>query len=106
MIAALTILNEDPNTDLIVLGVYFQVPYLSEYIAERLAELQPELTKPLILSMRGFSDYASRTRQWLVEAHVPSYTVPMVEPLAIAVAIWKRYGIDFSANGATGCGLG
>jgi len=98
-LAALSILNEHPNTDIIVLGINFQVPYLSECIAERLAELQPALTKPLILSLRGFSEYTFRTRRWLVEARVPSYSVPMVEPLAIAVDIWKRYGLDFSQGG-------
>ena len=68
------------------------------YIAERLAELMPRMSKPVILSLRGFSPYVFRMREWLVEAGVPSYSVPMVEPLSTAVGIWKRYGIDFRVS--------
>jgi acyl-CoA synthetase (NDP forming) len=96
LLAALRILNEDPNTDVVVAGLYFQVPYLSEYIAERLVELRKEMTKPLIISPRGFSEYVFRTRDYMTQNDVHTYTVPMVRPLRIALDIWKRYGIDFT----------
>ncbi len=96
LLEAIRILNEDPNTDVIVAGLYFQVPYLSEYIAERLVELQKEATKPLIISPRGFSDYVFRTRDYMTQHDVHTYTVPMIRPLALALDIWKRYDIDFT----------
>ena len=96
LLEAIRILNEDPNTDVIVAGLYFQVPYLSEYIAERLVELRKETTKPLIISPRGFSDYVFRTREYMTRNDVHTYTVPMIRPLRIALDIWKRYDIDFT----------
>jgi acyl-CoA synthetase (NDP forming) len=95
VLGALRLLNEDPNTDLIVMAFYLQPPYISEYFVERLAELQPEMTKPLIMSLRGVSPYVLRARDALLQAGVHTYTVPMVQPLALAVDIWERYRIDF-----------
>ncbi len=92
LLDALRILNDDPNTDIILVGCYFQVPYLSEYIAERLVELQQELKKPLILSPRGFSRHVWETRAYLASKNFQTYTVPMLKPLSIALKIWKRYG--------------
>jgi len=97
LLEALRILNEDENTDIIVAGIYFQVPYLSEYIAERLVELQPEMTKPLIISPRGVSGFLNRTRDYMTAHHVATYTVPMIQPLKIALDIWMRYNRDFCA---------
>lgn len=91
LLESLKILDQDPGTDVILVALYFQVPYLSEYIGERLVDLQEELTKPLIVSPRGFSRYVLRTREYLYEKDFQSYTVPMIKPLAIATRIWKRY---------------
>lgn len=96
LLEAIRILNEDPNTDVIVAGLYLQVPYLSEYIGERLAELQRELTKPLIISPRGLSPYVMRMRSYMTQNDVHTYTVPTIQPLSIAIEIWRRYGIDFT----------
>jgi 3-hydroxypropionyl-CoA synthetase (ADP-forming) len=97
LVEAIRILDDDPNTDVIVGGIYFQVPYLSEYIAERLVELHAELKKPFIISPRGFSEFVFRTRDYLAAHGVPTYTVPMVKALEIALDIWKRYPqIDFT----------
>lgn len=98
LLEAIHILNDDPNTDIIVAGLYFQVPYFSEYIAERLVELMPEMRKPLIISPRGYSHYVQQTTEYLAQHDVHTYTVPMVKPLAIAVDIWKRYGLDFTTE--------
>jgi acyl-CoA synthetase (NDP forming) len=98
LIESLRILNADENTDVIVAGVYLQVPYLSEYIAERLLELRDEMTKPLIISPRGFSEYVAHTRKYLTENGVPTYTVPLVKSLAVALEVWKRYNLDFSST--------
>lgn len=95
LLKALKILDRDPNTDIIVTALYFQVPYLSEYITERLVELNQELTKPLIVSPRGFSEHVFRSRDYLIKKNFHTYTVPMVLPLSIATDIWKRYGRDF-----------
>jgi len=92
ILEALLTLNEDPNTDIILAASYFQVPYLSEYIAERLVEVQGEFKKPLILSPRGFSQHVWDTREYLSKHSFPTYTVPMLKPLSIALKIWKRYG--------------
>jgi 3-hydroxypropionyl-CoA synthetase (ADP-forming) len=92
---ALRILNDDPNTDAIVLAAYFHVPYLTEYLPERLVELQHEMSKPLIMSLRGFSPHVFWAREQMVRDNVTTYTVPMVKPLSIALDIWKRYGMDF-----------
>jgi 3-hydroxypropionyl-CoA synthetase (ADP-forming) len=97
LLEALRILDDDPNTDVIVAGVYFQVPYLSEYIAERLVELRKETSKPLVISPRGFSDHVFRTRDYMTQNDVHTYTVPMIRPLRIALDIWKRYDVDFTA---------
>jgi len=92
LLEALLILNDDPNSDIILAATYFQVPYLSEYIAERLVEIQGEFKKPLILSPRGFSQHVWNTRAYLSAHNFPTYTVPMVKPLSIALEVWKRYG--------------
>jgi 3-hydroxypropionyl-CoA synthetase (ADP-forming) len=89
LLDAIRILNDDPNTDVIVAGLYFQVPYLSEYIAERLVELMREMRKPLIISPRGYSHYVQSTTEYLAQHDVHTYTVPMIKPLAIALDIWK-----------------
>jgi 3-hydroxypropionyl-CoA synthetase (ADP-forming) len=96
LLEAIRILNRDPNTDVIVAGLYFQVPYLSEYVGERLVELQLEMTKPLIISPRGFSPYVQRMCSYMTQNDVHTYTVPTIKPLAIALDIWKRYDIDFT----------
>lgn len=97
LLDTLRILNEDPNTDLIVAGIYFQVPYLTEYIAERLVELRAELTKPLVISPRGFSPFVFHTRAYMVQHDVHTYTVPMVKALSTALDIWRRYDADFTS---------
>jgi hypothetical protein len=28
---------------------------------------------------------------------VPTYTVPLVKPLSVALEVWKRYPMDFSS---------
>lgn len=97
LLESIQILNDDPNVDIIIVGLYLQVPYLSEYIAERLVELMPEMRKPLILSPRGYSHFVQNTTEYLAQHDVHTYTVPMVKPLAIALDIWKRYDLDFTA---------
>ena len=96
VIESLRLLNQDPNTDLIVMAFYLQPPYISEYFVERLAELAPEMTKPLIMSLRGYSGYTLRAQEDLLKQDVHTYTVPMVKPLTMAVDIWLRYGLDFT----------
>jgi len=96
LLEAIHILNDDSNTDIIVVGLYFQIPYLSEYLAEGLVELMREMRKPLILSPRGYSRYVQRTTEYLAQHDVHTYTVPMIKPLAIALDIWKRYDLDFT----------
>ncbi len=91
LLDALHILDEDENTDAIVAALYFQVPYLTEYIAERLVEVNRELHKPLIISPRGFSPYLAQTRAYMTSKNLQTYTVPMVKPLRIAMDIWRRY---------------
>jgi 3-hydroxypropionyl-CoA synthetase (ADP-forming) len=71
------------------------VPYLSEYLLERLVELRKELSKPFILSPRGFSDHVFRSREYLYANNFHTYTVPMILPLTIATDIWERYETDF-----------
>ncbi len=92
LLEALLALNDDPNTDIILAAIYFQVPYLSEYIAERLLDIHGELRKPVILSPRGYSRHVWNTRAFLTANDFQTYTVPMVKPLSIALDIWKRYG--------------
>jgi len=95
LIETLRIVDDDPNTDVIIAAVYLQVPLLSEYLPERLAELKGELKKPLIISPRGFSEYVARCREYLASKKIHTYTVPMIKPLSIALKIWKRYGASF-----------
>ena len=95
LLAALKILDDDPGTDMIVAALYFQVPYLSEYLTERLSEMREDFTKPVIISPRGFSEHVLRSREYLHAKHFPTYTVPMMLPLAIAQSIWARYGKSF-----------
>lgn len=92
LLESLLTLNSDPNTDIILVASYFQVPYLSEYIAERLIEIHSEFKKPLILSPRGFSQHVWNTRAYLAAHDFPTYTVPMMKPLSIALDVWKKYG--------------
>jgi acyl-CoA synthetase (NDP forming) len=73
LLEAIRILNHDPNVDLMVTAIYFQIPYLSEYVAERIVELQGELTKPLIISPRGHSAFIFRKRQHMINRNVPTY---------------------------------
>jgi len=96
LLETLRILDADPGTDVIVCGIYFQVPYLTEYLGERLAELKRGLHKPLVISPRGMSPHLQRTRQYLSERGVNTYTVPMIRPLAVALDIWRRYDLDFT----------
>jgi acyl-CoA synthetase (NDP forming) len=96
LLEAISILNDDPQTDVIVVGLYFQIPYLTEYIAERLVDLTREMRKPLILSLRGYSHFVQASGEYLAQHDVRTYTVPMVKPLAIALDIWKRYDLDFT----------
>jgi 3-hydroxypropionyl-CoA synthetase (ADP-forming) len=98
LLEALTTLDKDPNTDIVVVAAYFQVPLLSEYIPERLLEVQRELTKPLILSPRGYSKHVWDTREYLTERSFQTYTVPVVKALAIAEGIWRRYSDTLRAG--------
>lgn len=95
LLEALRIVDQDPNTDVIVAAIYLQVPLLSEYLPERLAEINNELKKPLIVSPRGFSAYVERSRTFMAEKKLHTYTVPMIKPLGIALDIWQRYGRSF-----------
>lgn len=95
LLEALKILDDDPNTDLLLVALYFQVPYLTEYFCERLVDLNQELKKPLIVSPRGFSSHVLRAREYLYSKQFQTYTLPMIKPMAIAADIWKRYGQDF-----------
>lgn len=95
LLEALRIVDDDPNTDVIVAAIYLQVPLLSEYLPERLVEINRELKKPLIVSPRGFSDYVKRCRDYMAAKKLHTYTVPMMEPLSIALEIWKDYGRSF-----------
>ncbi len=102
LLESLRILNEDPETDMIVAALYFQVPYLSEFLTERLADLRREFTKPVIVSPRGYSKHVWRCRVDLGRRGYPSYTVPMMKPLAIAQEIWARYGKGFLGDSPSG----
>lgn len=95
MIETLRIVDEDPNTDVILSAIYFQVPTLSEYLPERLVDLRKELKKPLIVSPRGFSEYISQCRKYLYAKQFHTYTVPMMKPISIALEIWDRYKVSF-----------
>jgi acyl-CoA synthetase (NDP forming) len=91
----LRIIDQDPNTDVIIAAIYFQTPLLSEYFPEKLIELKKELSKPLILSARGFSPYVTQIRTYLMEKNVTSYTVPMIKPMSVALKIWQKYKSSF-----------
>lgn len=95
LLESIRIIDKDPGTDVIVAAIYLQVPLLSEYLPERLVELKGELTKPLIISPRGFSGYVNRCRDYMAEKKLHTYTVPMMKPLSIAIKIWKKYGRSF-----------
>jgi len=71
------------------------VPYLSEYLADRLVDLKHSMTKPMIVSPRGFSDYVFNVRSYLYKKDFHTYTVPMIEPMNIAFKIWKQYDKKF-----------
>lgn len=98
LISAVRLLNADDNVDAIVMALYTQPPYLTEYLPELLADLRSELDKPLIMSLRGYSPYVFRIRDQMIDLGFPAYTVPTVKPLRIALDIWKRYGTDFSVD--------
>lgn len=95
LLESIRIVDRDPNTDVIVAAIYLQVPLLSEYLPERLIELKNELTKPLIISPRGFSAYVNRCRTYMADKKLHTYTVPMMKPLSIAIRIWQKYGHSF-----------
>ncbi len=95
LLESIRIVDKDPHTDVIIAAIYLQVPLLSEYLPERLVELKEELTKPLIISPRGFSPYVDRCRTYMAEKKLHTYTVPMMKPLRIALDIWKTYGQSF-----------
>ena len=96
LVESLRIVDQDPNTDVIIAAIYLQVPLLSEYLPERLVELKQEMNKPLIISPRGFSDYVDRCRTYMADKKLHTYTVPMIKPLRIALNIWKKYNISFA----------
>jgi len=95
LLEALKIIDSDRNTDIILAAIYLQVPFLSEFLPERLADLKNELTKPLIVSPRGFSEYVSRCRAYLYSKKFRTYTVPMIKPMSIALKIWNDYETTF-----------
>lgn len=98
LIRALEIIAEDPNTDVIMAAVYLQVPYLSEYLAERLVEFRRTIRKPFIVSPRGLCTHVARFRESLYAKRFHTYTVPMIKPLSIALDIWARYGQDYMSE--------
>ncbi len=98
LLTALRIIDEDPNTDFILAAIYLQVPYLSEYLPDKLIDLRRQMHKPLIVSPRGFSDYVGRCREYLYSKKFQTYTVPMIKPLNIAVQVWRKYGHSFTLN--------
>ena len=98
LMRALEIIAEDPNTDVIMAAVYLQVPYLSEYLAERLVEFRRHIGKPFIVSPRGLSTHVARFRESLYAKRFHTYTVPMIKPLSIALDIWARYGQNFMSE--------
>lgn len=96
LLEAIRIVDQDPNTDVIIAAIYLQVPLLSEYLPERLVELKQELSKPLIISPRGFSEYVAHCRSFMADRKLHTYTVPMIKPLSIALDIWKEYKMSFT----------
>jgi acyl-CoA synthetase (NDP forming) len=95
LLESIRIIDQDPHTDVIVAAIYLQVPLLSEYLPERLVELKEELSKPLIISPRGFSSYVGRCRAYLAGRKLHTYTVPMMKPLSIAIRVWQKYNRSF-----------
>ncbi len=95
LLEAIRIVDQDPDTDVIITAIYLQVPLLSEYLPERLVELKQEMTKPLIISPRGFSEYVDRCRTYMADKKLHTYTVPMIKPLRIALDIWTKYNTSF-----------
>jgi len=98
LMRALEIIAEDPNTDVIMAAIYLQVPYLSEYLPERLVEFRRNIGKPFIVSPRGLSTHVSRFREYLYGKRFHTYTVPMIKPLSIALDIWQRYDQNFMSE--------
>ncbi|MCL2705083.1 MAG: hypothetical protein FWE72_02615, partial [Spirochaetaceae bacterium] len=95
LLEAIKIIDKDPNVDAIITAIYLQVPYLSEYLPDRLVDLKRSMTKPMLVSPRGFSDYVFGTRKYLSEKDFPTYTIPMIKPMSIALKIWKQYSRTF-----------
>ena len=95
LLEAIKIIDKDPNVDAIITAIYLQVPYLSEYLPDRLVDLKRSMRKPMLVSPRGFSDYVSSTRKYLSEKDFPTYTIPMIKPMCIALKIWEEYGKTF-----------
>ena len=95
LLEAIKIIDKDPNVDGIITAIYLQVPYLSEYLPDRLVDLKKSLTKPMLVSPRGFSEHVFNTRKYLNKKDFPTYTIPMIQPMSIAFKIWKQYGRAF-----------
>lgn len=95
LLEAIKIIDKDPNVDCIITAIYLQVPYLSEYLPDRLVDLKRSLTKPFAVSPRGFSEYVFNTRNYLYKKDFHTYTVPLIKPMSIALQIWKQYGKIF-----------
>lgn len=94
LIKAIKILDNDPEIDVILAVIYFQVPGFTEYLLEHLVEVSLETQKPLILAPRGYSDYIFKKRDYLKSKLVSTYTVPFIKSLKVALDIWKKYDID------------
>ncbi len=94
LVEAIKILDADPQVDVILLALYFQVPGLSEYINDYLIDLSEMISKPLILAPRGYSEYVWQNRDYLRRKGISSYTVPVIESLSMAIKIWEKYDVD------------
>lgn len=94
LVEAIKILDADPQVDVILLALYFQVPGLSEYINDYLIDLSEMISKPLILAPRGYSEYVWQNRDYLRRKEISSYTVPVIESLSMAIKIWEKYDVD------------
>ena len=94
LVESIKILDADPQVDVILLALYFQVPGLSEYINDYLIDLTEMISKPLILAPRGYSEYVWQNREYLRKKEISSYTVPVIEALSMAINIWERYDVD------------
>ena len=95
LLDAIKIIDKDPNVDGIITAIYLQVPYLSEYLPDKLVYLKKSMTKPMLVSPRGFSEHVFNTRRYLNEKNFHTYTIPMIKPMSIAFEIWKQYGRAF-----------